>query len=790
MKRTIYSLIFSLVICLGAISTIAQNKQVAEAEKYVLVEEGTGTWCSWCTGGTYYGDSLTASNDHVIFIAIHGSDPMEDTEYNDAAAIGAFPSANINRSIFESGINSWFSDVNTALSQNAIASVNVETEYDESTRELSATITALFDEEISGDYRLAAIITEDAVTGPAPSYDQSNSYSGTGDNMGGFQNLTNPVPATQLAYNHVGRKILGGYNGIEGSIPSSVVANEEHSYTFTYTLPESWNENYIKVVGILVNGSNGQIANAGKSDYLPGHHNGHPHFINEPLSTGYLNTEYSYNCYCADPDDNNISIEALTLPNWLEFEFVYYNAVHAHATIQGIPTETGEYPVVLAVTDGETTTEYSYTITVDGTTNGAWELVGEEGFSSFAPNETVIKVNSNGTAFVACRDYSNPLEVYINDEENWSSIGNPGTADSELDMDLDNDGMPWVLYNDATQSTKAVVKKYTGTGWEQVGTPVSNGAARSMGITFDKEGTAYVSFYEQTMGTLAYVYKWDGTEWIGVGDGPVSNEIALFTKPAFNNENTPYLLWAVAEGYSYFSRVSVFENNEWSLIGDGNISTEITYYQHDIAFDNENNLYVSICETTGLDLNVYKWEADNWVEITNGYDWTGEEHSMEVNNDNEICIAFKNVSVGNATSVMKYENAEWSSVGPLTISNGSGAQSMCLANGEIPYVSYKDDDNGENATVKRFIIDDIGIQSAQSNDQISIYPNPTSDIVQLISDYPINSWKIHNINGQVLKTGNLNLKNEIINLSEFKSGIYILTIQSGENIESKRLIIK
>ena len=51
------------------------------AQRNVLVEELTGTWCQYCPGGIYYGDSLSHAYDNVYFVAVHTIDAMGNEEY-------------------------------------------------------------------------------------------------------------------------------------------------------------------------------------------------------------------------------------------------------------------------------------------------------------------------------------------------------------------------------------------------------------------------------------------------------------------------------------------------------------------------------------------------------------------------------------------------------------------------------------------------------------------------------------------------------------------------------------
>ncbi|MBB6681431.1 hypothetical protein H4O20_08250 [Aequorivita sp. 609] len=91
--------------------------------------------------------------------------------------------------------------------------------------------------------------------------------------MGGWENLPDPVPARQLVYDHVARYLATEYVGDAGSLPSTISAGSQHSYTITWTLPEEYNGEYTHVVGYITNATTGEILNAGKSAYLPGHIN-------------------------------------------------------------------------------------------------------------------------------------------------------------------------------------------------------------------------------------------------------------------------------------------------------------------------------------------------------------------------------------------------------------------------------------------------------------------------------------------------------------------------------------
>ena len=144
------------------------------AQKNILVEELTGTWCQWCPRGIYYGDSLCGMYDNVIFVAIHCSDPMANDDYYNASGLLGAPSANIGRRYLGQDTQTWFAHVEQESQITSKVNMGINCNYDPETRQVTANVSAYALENMSGDYRFAAILTEDGVTGPVPTYNQTN----------------------------------------------------------------------------------------------------------------------------------------------------------------------------------------------------------------------------------------------------------------------------------------------------------------------------------------------------------------------------------------------------------------------------------------------------------------------------------------------------------------------------------------------------------------------------------------------------------------------------------------
>jgi hypothetical protein len=75
----------------------------------------------------------------------------------------------------------------------------------------------------------------------------------------------------------------------------------------------------------------------------------------------------------------------------------------------------------------------------------------------------------------------------------------------------------------------------------------------------------------------------------------------------------------------------------------------------------------------------------------------------------------------------------------------------------------------------------------QKNNGFELYPNPTSDIVQVKSDDIILEIEVYDVFGRLLKTQKYLSSECELNLSELAKGEYLLKLISSENILSKRI---
>ncbi|MGZ4157591.1 MAG: T9SS type A sorting domain-containing protein [Bacteroidia bacterium] len=268
------------------------------AGKVVVAEEGTGTWCQWCPRGAVYMDAMSAKyQGYFAGIAVHNSDPMTVTAYDAAigALISGYPSALVDRqpAIDPSGLEPQI------LSRVVIAPkgmvVNGAT-YNSVTRVLNVSVTTTLTQAITGNYKVACVITEDSVTGTSSSYNQANAYSGGASGvMGGFETLPNPVPASMMNYNHVARFLSPDFTGIPNAFGASAPVGTVATYNFSFTLPATYDANQVHIIGLFIDPT-GKIDNAGSAT------------IAQAVSNGYVTGAMVGINTIADAPDAEISI--------------------------------------------------------------------------------------------------------------------------------------------------------------------------------------------------------------------------------------------------------------------------------------------------------------------------------------------------------------------------------------------------------------------------------------------------------------------------------------------------
>lgn len=252
--------------------TVSFNTLTRAATKRVLVEEGTGTWCSACPAGYVATDYMYKNYPNTfIGIAIQRSgngkpNPMEDSLYRASHTFKkGLPGFNVDRIIKDQLILEKIDRMEKPYKERiaVAAPADLDIKSNLSGNELTVKVNTNFYTNFArANYKVGVILTESNITGPSPEYDQYNGYAGSKEPMGGYEKLPKIIPGPQMTYDHVGRELLGGYNGQSGSVPFTITEGTTASYTFNYSIPAEYNKDELHLVAVLINERDGSIENA------------------------------------------------------------------------------------------------------------------------------------------------------------------------------------------------------------------------------------------------------------------------------------------------------------------------------------------------------------------------------------------------------------------------------------------------------------------------------------------------------------------------------------------------
>lgn len=240
-------------------------------KKRILVEEGTGTWCGWCPRGAVYMDSIAhiyASN--FTLVAVHNRDPMTVTAYDSyvSGKIGGYPSVLVDRRevLDPSDLLDVYTNENAYF---GFADMSI-TDLGATSFNLSVKVSVKPALDLSGDYRLALVLTENNVVGQTSggTWDQHNYYSNTVNNIPlvgaghDWQSEPSQIAGPNMEYQFVGRAIIPSPTGQAGSLPATMTANTSYDYTFNTVVAQPYNRANMKIVALMIRNSDGAVMNS------------------------------------------------------------------------------------------------------------------------------------------------------------------------------------------------------------------------------------------------------------------------------------------------------------------------------------------------------------------------------------------------------------------------------------------------------------------------------------------------------------------------------------------------
>jgi hypothetical protein len=177
-EKAMKTKLLAFILLLTSISFFVAEKIQSEPRR-VLLEFCTGTWCQWCPCGDWAIETqILPAYPQTVVLAYHGpynygGDPFTNFNgYNIIPLLGfsAYPTGIIDRTNSPSNpyvtYDQWFSRVQQRYAgyPNSVIDMVITTkDYNTTTRLLTATINATATQNLTGQYKISYIITENNV---------------------------------------------------------------------------------------------------------------------------------------------------------------------------------------------------------------------------------------------------------------------------------------------------------------------------------------------------------------------------------------------------------------------------------------------------------------------------------------------------------------------------------------------------------------------------------------------------------------------------------------------------
>ncbi len=451
---------------------------------------------------------------------------------------------------------------------------------------------------------------------------------------------------------------------------------------------------------------------------------------------------------------------------------------------------------------------------------------------SLSSNGTIVAIgaeqnNTNGNS-------SGAVRIYQNNSGIWTQLGNDINGEAALDrsgynVSLSSNGNIVAIGatgNDGNGNASGHVRiyQYSAGVWTQIGSDIdgeaegdtsgnyvslsSDGTIVAIGATGNDgngNSSGHVRIYQNSAGT-----------WTQVGndiDGEFAND-QNGSSVSLSSSGNIVAIGATGNGGNGTNsgHVRIYQNNAgtWTQIGadiNGEAAFNSSGYTVKLSSDGS-KVAISAPFNSGNGafsghVRIYQNSAGTWTQVGNDIngeaadDYSGTGLSMS-DNGNIVAIgaATNDGNGSNSGHVRIYQNISgvWTQVGNDI--NGEAADdnsgvSVSLSNdgSTLAIGAYLNDGNGsQSGHVRVYGLSELLSTTNFILSNFSIYPNPTSDVlnITLEEDLQLEKVIIYNTSGQIIK----NEKSKIINVSSLSKGTYLIEVVTNQGKATKSFIIE
>lgn len=321
--------------------------------------------------------------------------------------------------------------------------------------------------------------------------------------------------------------------------------------------------------------------------------------------------------------------------------------------------------------------------------------------------------------------------------QQWNSIGGEAqlsaVASSYTSIAVFNN-VPYVVYVEGTTSGIVKVKKrnLSSGAWEQVGANLATNASYSK-IYSDRNGKLYVTYIDVSgsggnkLAVVTFNTTSQAWEPLVTGNLYASSNSVTYTSSAsitrsslaFDNSNTPYVVYSDRSGTTGYPVLKRFISGAWQTVGGTSVSTDFAV-SVSIALDNADVPYLTYVQqanaTAGTGpIKTFRLNSagTSWQDISPaspvlpGTASTGATSSVRftsiaLDSANNPVVSYFNTSNGNRSTIIRYNKttAAWNWIGAISTRDANN-NSLINDNGGNVYNIFSDALSGGLANMVR-----------------------------------------------------------------------------------------
>lgn len=351
------------------------------------------------------------------------------------------------------------------------------------------------------------------------------------------------------------------------------------------------------------------------------------------------------------------------------------------------------------------------------------------------------------------------------------------------------------------------IAKWNGTSWSSVGGGV--GPNQVLGVVHSLKvynNELYVGGRIDSAGNVKVknIAKWNGSNWSNVSGG---TNLPIYAKVrAMDTLNNKLYIAGVFDtiGVTPANNIAAWDGSNWAALGAGfNFTLGTSVYGVTFLSTYNNMLYAGNPNT-----GISKWDGTNWIAVGGGVSMSGSNGgnlaycATKYSNDLIVGGTFNNAGLLTyPQSIAKWNDNVWSHVGIPLVSGTdsySGFNSLCVRalavyNNELYAGGSFLKEFLQNANLNRIarFLNLVGINDiAMPQNQVSVFPNPSTNQFNFNGLIGENTIQIMDITGRILFAEKTSSENHSINLNA-SQGMYFYKISDKQNrIQQGKLILE